>query len=295
MPEPSPAPSPRPTPTPFATARSLTDRLPGVRGLPADVRPVVIAGIDLLLLVVVFMVLRHVVIRAVQTVTGRIAAREDALNNPGRASRLRTLGGLLTSVLIYTLGFIFVVAALSLVGVNVAGILGTAGVAGLAFGFGAQKLVKDVITGFFILLEDQYAVGEYVTIGTVTGTVEELAMRTTRIRDDDGKLYILSNGDIAQVCNQSRGPVAGSFEIAVAASADVARATDVLNQALATASTDLALAHPAQVDGISGADATKTTFKVSFRTGSHTRPAPVALRLRDVARHALTQAQIPLG
>ena len=72
-------------------------------------------------------------------------------------------------------------------------------------------MVKDVFTGFFLLLEDQYAVGDYVTINGVTGTVEEFAMRTTHIRDDDGKLYILSNGDIAQVCNQSRGAIAGAF------------------------------------------------------------------------------------
>jgi small conductance mechanosensitive channel len=98
-------------------------------------------------------------------------------------------------------------------------------VAGLAVGFGAQKLVKDVITGFFLLLEDQYAVGDYVTIGTVTGTVEELGMRITRLRDDDGRLYILSNGDIGQVCNMSRGPLAGVLEVAIAASADVGHAT----------------------------------------------------------------------
>ena len=111
-----------------------------------------------------------------------------------------------------------------------------------------------------------------MTISGITGTVEELAMRTTRLRDDDGKLYILSNGDIGQVCNRSRGPVAGSLEIAVAASADPRTVTETLNTALAQASEEMKLAQPARVEGIFQADATKTTFKVTFRAAGQNGP-----------------------
>jgi small conductance mechanosensitive channel len=249
----------------------------------------------LLLLAVAFLLVRAVVLRAVRHATETVAAREETSGNLSRASRLRTLAGLTRSVILWTLGFIFAVSALSVIGVNVAGIVGTAGVAGLAFGFGAQKLVKDVITGWFLLMEDQYAVGDYVTVNGITGIVEELAMRTTRIRDDEGKLYILSNGDIAQVCNQSRGPVAGSFEVSVAASADPKRAEEVLNTALAAQGETLGLAQAAKVEGITQADAAKTTFRIGFRSSAGHRPNTAALQLREVARRALREADIPLG
>ena len=292
----TPASTPKTSDARFGSdVHSVAERLPGISRLPADVRPVAITIIDLVMLAFVFFALRVVLIRMVRRGAERVAVREANAGNFGRAARLRTLTGLSTSVAVWLLSFVFVVSALSILGVNVAGIVGTAGVAGLAFGFGAQKLVKDVITGFFILLEDQYAVGDYVTINSITGTVEELAMRTTRLRDDDGKLYILSNGDIAQVCNQSRGPVAGSFEIAVAASADPRRAEEILNAALADQTDPLKLAQPAKVEGVTLADATKTTFRIGYRAGTGQRPGTVALQLRETARRALRDADIALG
>jgi small conductance mechanosensitive channel len=156
-----------------------------------------------------------------------------------------------------------------------------------------------------LLLEDQYAVGDYVTIGGVTGTIEELGMRITRLRDDEGRLYILSNGDIAQVCNMSRGPLAGTLEIAIAASADVSQANEILNAAFAKMAdsgskengreNDSPFAEPPRVEGIAAADAAKTTLRVRFRARPGERPGDVALRLREVARNALRDAEIPLA
>jgi small conductance mechanosensitive channel len=251
--------------------------------------------LDIALLLFAFLLLRSVVRRLIRRATEGIAAREEAAGQAGRAQRIRTLASLTQSVLSWTLGFVIGVAALSTLGINVLGLIGTAGVAGLAVGFGAQKLVKDVITGFFILMEDQYAVGDYVTINGVTGTVEELGMRITRVRDDEGKLYIFSNGDIGTVCNQSRGPVAGSFEVAVAASADVAKATEVLNAAFADLGEVAGLSSTAQVAGVTAVTAAATTLKVTFHATAGHRPAQVALRLREAAREALRQAEIALG
>lgn len=290
-----------PTPDPFAATRvnqqirSITDRVPGVRRLPADVRPFVLNGLDLLLLCFVFLLIRRLLGGLVRNWTNNVAEREEKAGNRSRAARLRTLTGLTTSIVVYAVAILFLFTALGIVGFNMTGVVGTAGVAGIAFGFGAQKVAKDVITGFIILFEDQYAVGEYVTINGVTGTVEDLAVRTTEIRDDDGKLYILSNGDIAQVCNQSRGPVAGSFEINIAAGADVDEAIRILNDALGKASGDLHLEAGAHIAGIAGVDAAKTTLKVSYRAGGSVRPGPVALHLRETARSALITAGIPIG
>lgn len=272
-------------------------KLPVLREMPLLVRPLLVRGFELLLLLVLFLVIRKFAVAVLRHATESIARRDEAAGNETRAARVRTLSSLTRSTLQYALGFIFLVSALGTIGFNVAGVLGTAGVAGLAVGFGAQKLVKDVISGFFLLLEDQYAVGDYVTVGSVSGVVEELGMRITRLRDDQGRLYILANGDINQVCNQSRGPITQTLEIALAASADLAQATAVLNAALVHTSTQLALDEPARVEGVAAVDAAKTVLRVRFRASADAtlRPDAVALRLRETARAALLAAQIPLA
>lgn len=297
-----------PTPDPKAVAAAAVDstqhvlplikalfNLPGLKDVPEGARPFLEAALSLLIYIFLFLALRWLARRLVRKAAERVARRDEAIGQLGRAARVRTLASLLQSILVWALGFVFVIAALGTLGFNLAGVLGTAGVAGLAVGFGAQKLVKDVISGFFLLLEDQYAVGDYVTIGAITGTVEELGMRITRIRDDDGRLFILSNGDITQVCNMSRGPVAGTLEVAVAASADATQAAHTLNEALAKESEALSLAEAARVDGISQVDAAKTTLRIRFRAAPTQRPAEMALRLRQAARDALRDAEIPLG
>lgn len=250
-------------------------------------------ALELTILVAFYTAARLVALRLLSRLTRRLAER------PGQSGpssgRTRTLMGLTTSIVNFVLGFVFLVSALGLLGVNIAAIVGTASVAGLAFGFGAQKLIKDVMTGFFLLLEDQYAVGDYVTIGAVSGTVEELAMRITRIRDDDGRLHILSNGDIASVSNHSRGPILGTFEIGVSAAVDPNAAAAALVPALKAVSESLELAEAARVDGISAADAAKTTLRIVFRTAVGRRPAQVLPALRETARRALVEAGIALG
>lgn len=247
--------------------------------------------IELVVLGLLFLMLRQVGGRVLRRLTDQLARRGD----PRQSSRVRTLMGLIRSIADFVLGFVFLVSILGLIGVNVAAIVGTASVAGLAFGFGSQRLVKDFMTGFFLLLEDQYAVGDTVTIGTVTGTVEEMGMRITQIRDDDGRLHTLGNGDIASVCNHSRGPVGGTLEMAVAAAADPHEAARVLEKPLADASAALGLAEPARVEGITAADAAKTTLRIVFRMAPGQRLTPTLAALRQAARDALSGSGIPLG
>ena len=116
-------------------------------------------------------------------------------------------------------------------------------------------------------------------------------MRITRIRDDDGKLYILSNGDIAQVCNHSRGLVGSSFELSVGAAEDIATVTKIIVETLATQS----LPEPARVEGITLADATKTTLKITFKAPKGQRPAQLLPHLRGALRDALLAANITLA
>lgn len=119
--------------------------------------------------------------------------------------RSTTLTQILSSTVKAVILFAGTLMALSEVGINVTPILASAGVVGLAVGFGAQSLVKDVVSGFFILLEDQYGIGDSVTISGHTGVVETMNLRITQLRHEDDSLITIPNGLVAVVSNQSKG------------------------------------------------------------------------------------------
>ena len=238
---------------------------------------------DILKILVLFIAGRVLIGRLVDRIVVPVLVRSERSANSLQAARVRTLASLLKSILQYVLIFVTFVMLLRAFRLDPLPLLTTASVAGLAVGFGSQKLVKDVISGFFILLEDQYAIGDYVTIVSVTGIVEDVGMRTTRIRDDVGKLYIISNGDITQVCNQSRGDVSTFVEIGIAATASVDNATEIINacgdEVFSTRS-ELKLAAAPRVQGLSAFDGAKLTLRVSCPVSrpENLQEAQVALR-----------------
>lgn len=144
-----------------------------------------------------------------------------------RAARAATLGAVLRSIA----GFaIWVVAGVTILGeltINLGPLIASAGIAGLAIGFGAQSLVKDFLAGMFILIEDQYGVGDVVDAGEATGTVEALSLRTTQLRDVNGTMWHIPNGQIARVGNMSQQWARALLDVTVAygADIDVAQAT----------------------------------------------------------------------
>ncbi|ANU26911.1 mechanosensitive ion channel family protein [Planococcus versutus] len=117
--------------------------------------------------------------------------------------RQQTLSKLLSNVVAYVVYFIAIVSILAAFTIDITGLIAGAGVLGLAVGFGAQNLVRDVITGFFIIFEDQFSVGDYVRIGAAEGTVEEIGLRTTKVKAWTGELFIFPNGNIMDVVNFS--------------------------------------------------------------------------------------------
>ena len=151
----------------------------------------------------------YVLIRIVNGVIGRVesiaASRTtDFLSASEAERRLRTLSSLLRSMVFLVIAGIAVVMALRELGMDVAPIIAGAGILGLAVSFGAQNLVRDIISGFFIIFEDQVRVGDSTVINGKSGTVEEIKFRTIAIRDLDGTLHIFPNGSITQLSNQSR-------------------------------------------------------------------------------------------
>lgn len=145
-------------------------------------------------------------------------------------SRRDTLTAILKKIVKYVLYFIGVVISLELFDINTTSIIATAGIGGLAIGFGAQSLVKDIITGFFILLEDQYTIGDYIQINDKEGVVEELGLRVTKVRDFTGELHIIPNSSINVVTNRTRGAMRALVKMSIAYEEDVDNALRVMER-----------------------------------------------------------------
>ncbi len=249
-------------------------------------------------IVLLYLLLRFVLRKIVDKIVLPILARPAEAVDTESAARLKTLAGLLNSILGYTLTFVLGIMLLRAFHLDPVPLLTTASVAGLAVGFGAQKLVKDVISGFFILLENQYAVGDYVSVNTVTGTVEQVGMRITQVRDDAGRLYTLANGDINQVCNQSRGAVAVFLDVGIAPSSDVTRATQIINDAgreIVKSQPDLGFDTPPAVQGLGAMDGARLTLRVSCPVNAPAKLTQAQDALRALIRQKLTDAQIALA
>jgi small conductance mechanosensitive channel len=145
-----------------------------------------------------------------------------------------TLSKLLDSVLSYVVYFIALMMVLSVLGIDVKALIAGAGVVGLAVGFGAQSLVKDIISGFFIIFEDQFSVGDHIRIGLFEGNVETIGLRTTKIKSWTGEVHILPNGSITQVTNFSLNNSIAIVDIAISYGEDIEKAEKVIEEALKT-------------------------------------------------------------
>jgi moderate conductance mechanosensitive channel len=147
-----------------------------------------------------------------------------------RARQLKTLTGVIASVGTFIILFIAAMQILPLLGFNLGPLLASAGIAGLAIGFGAQTLVKDVINGFFVLLENQYDIGDVVRMAGVKGTVEDMTLRRTVLRDDDGTLHYIPNSQLTIVSNQTRDWVQVALRVTVAYSESSDKINDLLRE-----------------------------------------------------------------
>lgn len=135
--------------------------------------------------------------------------------------RAHAIGSLLRSAIAIGVWTIALLMALPLLGINIVPILASASVVGVALGFGAQQLVRDYLAGIFLIIEDQYGVGDIVDLGNLVGTVEEVALRYTRMRDPSGVVWYVRNGEILRVGNRSQGWTMATVDIPVAYDADL--------------------------------------------------------------------------
>ncbi len=169
-----------------------------------------VGGVILKILIVV--VAASLLLKLVRKLLGRILERNNRLADNRRTA---TMSSLLYSIGKYVVYFIAGMVVLSLLGINIGPVLASAGVLGLAVGFGAQNLVKDTISGFFIIFDNYFSVGDYITTGGVSGFVEEIGLRTTKIRDWGGEVHVFPNGNINLVTNFSQGNLCTYVDIPI--------------------------------------------------------------------------------
>lgn len=152
------------------------------------------------------------------------------LQSERRRQRAETIGAILrsvTSFTVFTLAFILILGEL---GINLTPIIASAGIAGVALGFGAQNLVKDFLSGIFMILEDQYGVGDVIDAGPASGTVEDVGLRTTRLRDVHGTVWYVRNGEILRIGNKSQGYAQAVLDVPFPVATDVDRAGRVVKE-----------------------------------------------------------------
>jgi small conductance mechanosensitive channel len=233
-----------------------------------------------------------------ETPIGSALRVADPLATARRAQRARTLGSVLRSVASILVWSIAAFLVLDALGVNIAPFIASAGVIGVAVGFGAQSLVKDFLTGLFMLLEDQYGVGDVVDVGVASGTVEAVTMRVTKVRDSDGVLWYVPNGTMVRVGNKTQGWANAIVDVDVDYFQDVDRVRDLLRQAAHRVQDDPVLSTYLQGEPTVTAIEKLSFDAVGLRLKVRTAPAmqwEVARALRAAARDVLQAAGVPLA
>jgi small-conductance mechanosensitive channel len=233
-------------------------------------KPLAIAGLLLFGLVLRWLLHRIIdrVIRRAET--GVLPDRVNLATSTRRVQRAQTMGSLLKSIVTGVLVAVFGTMILSELGVNIAPIIASAGIIGLALGFGAQSLVKDFLSGLFMIFEDQYGVGDVVDIGEASGTVEAVTLRITRLRDLNGTVWYVPNGEIMRVGNMSQNWARAVIDVAVGYGEDLARVKRVLLEVAEDLYQDdefreLIIEEP-EVTGVEMLAADSVTLRVMFKT-----------------------------
>lgn len=242
------------------------------------------------LVILITVVTRFVLVRMVKAMTKRAIERARKRREGGGGSRTEhlitelalgsqeryeqraaTIGSVSSSLISVTLGLIALLTVLAILNIPLAPLLTSAGVGGVVLAFGAQSLVKDFLSGMFMLMEDQYGVGDLIEIGTdVKGTVEEVGLRVTRLRDLSGTVWYVRNGEILRLGNQSQGWSTAIIDVPVAYDEDPSKVIDVLETVAADAEeaeelAEVLLERPTVV-GVNAVSATTMTIRLIGKT-----------------------------
>jgi small conductance mechanosensitive channel len=228
----------------------------------------------------------------------RLRRRADHQASFHRGAQIRTTAAIVRATSYSIFGFIIFLQVLNLLNIPYQPLLASAGILGIAVGLGAQSIFKDMLNGILILVEDQYNVGEVVSLAGLKGTVEDLSLRRTTVRDADGTLYIIPNSQIATVSNLSRDYAVATLNVSVDASANpdkvMALLADIASQVRNDSDfKDIAVADPV-ILGVDKIEGRSVTYPVQIRV--HTNKRDIVLReLRRRIILAFEKNGIPLG
>jgi len=253
----------------------------------------VVRPLAVIIIVVLAILVAQLGAKAIRHHLGRVIERAADRSPTPRSTSRATATALLVANLWRV--FVYVVAVLivlSTLGINLTPILASATVIAAVVAFGAQQLVRDNLSGFLLTLEDQYGIGDTITVDGTTGVVEDLRLRVTRLRGDDGTVWYVPNGDIRKLGNVSRGWAKAIVELVFSPTA--AADLDRVHTVVATAAAGVAASprfstsctEPPEVLGIVASDGTTCTIRVGLRT-STTNRAPLERKLREACVSAL--------
>jgi len=249
--------------------------------------------------ILIVLVIAFVLTRIVSFFVDRMLRLADRqVGNSQRASQLRTMAAIIRATSYSIVGFIVVLHILSVFNINLTPLLASAGVVGVGIGLGAQSIFKDMINGILILLEDQFNVGEVVKVASLTGTVENMSLRCTTLRDGDGTVYIIPNSQIATVSNLSRDFSVAALNLSVDASADPDRVLAILRKVAAEVRNDPAFKQVVISDpDVPGLDAIKgreVVYPIAIKVRANQQWGVLReLRIRII--RAFERQGIPLG
>ncbi|MBC5637351.1 mechanosensitive ion channel family protein [Ornithinibacillus sp. BX22] len=244
-------------------------------------------AIRVIAIVILYFIVKSIGTRAIRKVFNR---KQDEMN----LGRAKTLESITQNIFTYFLLFIFAGFIFSIFQFDITTLLAGAGIVGLAIGFGAQGLVSDVVTGFFILLEQQIDVGDYVTVAGKDGVVEEVGLRTTKLRGMDGTLHFVPNREITNVSNHSRGNMRALVDIGISYDDDIDKATQILQQVCERiAVEDENIVEGPDVIGVQAFGASEVVLRVIAKTKNGEQWA-VERNLRKAMKEAFDQNGIEI-
>jgi small conductance mechanosensitive channel len=263
------------------------------------------SGIRIVFIVVVALILRAVVRRAITKFIDRMNRSAEAaaghalggllVNAERRRQRSEAIGSVLRSVASFLIMGTAALTVLSVLRINLAPLLASAGVAGVAIGFGARNLVTDFLSGVFMILEDQYGVGDVIDAGVAAGTVVEVGLRVTKLRGEQGEIWYVRNGEVKRIGNLSQGWSTAVVDVRIADGQDLDRARAVIESTAAELGKeepwDEALWEPFEVLGLEAVEEDAVVLRAQARTMPG-RASGVARELRWRIKRALDAAAV---
>ncbi|MFF2659587.1 mechanosensitive ion channel family protein [Kitasatospora sp. NPDC058032] len=318
----TPASTPVPSPTPTAPQSPLDLRIPTSAQEVSDTtrqaagwfdehwQDWLASGIRIVFIIVLALVLRAMVRKVItQLITrmlpdegeeepsrlGGLLANTGVVNPERRRQRAEAIGSVLRSVASFTILGTAALMVLSALGMNLAPLLASAGVAGVAIGFGARNLVTDFLSGVFMIMEDQYGVGDEIDTGVATGTVLEVGLRVTKLRGAGGEIWYIRNGEVKRIANMSQGWSTASVDVQVGYKEDLERVealiTETAEAMAKEAPYDELVWAPFKILGVESVAADSVVLRIEARTAPG-KSLSVARALRQRVKRVLDEAGI---